>query len=274
MKGDISLFSWVATINIPDMANEETTKAGSENELPPDQREFALTLTHESIHFIQALSTSYMYRSSCLLWSEVQKVVREIQQLSPSTILTLPFQMNTSIGIMLDQMRAKKGHLSAPNISGISATDLIEGAAVYIAQRMHEPTLNNREYLQLLEAQYSKGNLRVYSDAYRLAEWYLGDDIFDIFSVICFLALCSEEPGATFCKYIQVLGRSGILYTHKRLTVHDLAHLGAIAGITEPITAPQEINVSGVHPILFRYIMDLIENPPHGIRFVDFAARL
>jgi hypothetical protein len=275
-KGEINWFGWMLTVNFPDMSERFEEKQGLrlESEVPLDYLDFSSTITHEGIHFIQALTASYMYRSACHLWHRVQEVIQKVRLFPSDTVITLPLQIESSIGSLLTQMRTKSSTLSTPDVLGVSALDVMEGATVFITHRMQLENMNNHGYLQRIEEQYSVGNLRTYSDAYRLAEWYLGDDIFDIFSVICFLALCSEEPGEMFCHYVRAIGRSGILHDHKRLTVQEIIDLGIAFGVTELKTTVQEINTSGLwHPILFPHVKKVVENLPKGFNLVEFAAR-
>jgi hypothetical protein len=276
IKGEINWFGWMLTVNFPDMSGqfEEKQRSHLESQVPRDYLDFSTTITHEGIHFIQALTASYIYRSACRLWHGVQEVIQKVRLFPSDAVITLPLQIESSIGSMLNQMRTKSRNLSTPDVPGVSPLDVIEGATVFITHRMHLENMNNLGYLQRIKEQYSVGNLRTYSDAYRLAEWYLGDDIFDIFSVICFLALCSQEPGQMFCRYVRAIGRSGILHDHKRLTVQEIIDSGIAFGVTELRTTVQEIDTSGLwHPILFPYVKKVVENLPDRFNFVEFAAR-
>lgn len=51
-KGLIDWFSWMVTLNLPSELKKETKTSHN----------FSLNLTHESIYFLQSLSTSYVYR--------------------------------------------------------------------------------------------------------------------------------------------------------------------------------------------------------------------
>lgn len=275
MRGDTNLFGWIVTINLPHVPDifDGSSSGDATAEVPLEYRDYASTRTHEGIHFIQALTSSYIYRNACLLWEEIKSCIEQVKSLPKGTSVTLPIQLNSKIHSLLTNMRRKSTNLSTPTISGISPLDIIEGAAVYITSRIHQPHLKYEDFGRELENNYGDKIHRVYTDAYLLTEWYLGKSTFDIFSVICYLSLCSYDPGDTFCKYVRALGRSGVIREYERLSSQDIINVGLHYGIKELKTAPQEIEISGEHPVLFPYIKNIIDSFQVGFPFVEFASR-
>src|SRR5687768_11796599 len=114
MKGDINLFGWMVTVNLPDRLSGTGTD-GFHDAL---QHDFDVNLTHESIHFIQALSTGYVFGKACSLWDEVLRVVHEVKQIPVGQPIPLPLRVDSDILTILEEMRIKSNELTTPDIEG------------------------------------------------------------------------------------------------------------------------------------------------------------
>jgi hypothetical protein len=274
VPGLTSLFSWMVTIDQPDVhdAYSNGSTSSAEDPVPTEYQEFSMLLTHEQLHFMQAITTSYLYRLACRAFAEVQAAVAHVKNL-PKGHVKLPISLQWRLPDMLDDMRVKSTELSTPEIPGISALDLMEGSAVYVGQRMQRTGMTNKSYLNYLATSFGAARMGQYSDAYHLAEWYLGDDVFEVFSAICYLALCTEEPGEVFCRYIRALGKSGILNETKKPSTQQIVDIGWTYGIRTVTSSYTEMEKGSRHPILTAHMLSFMANFPEGFPFLEFAAR-
>lgn len=273
VKGDSNLFGFVVTLNFEHgLLKDSPTYDGSrESTVPENVRDHHSTLTHEGIHFFHALSTSYLYRLATDLFKEVAHCRSLVRAIPASTAIRLPLTGMEGLGRKFAALGVKVTALSCPQIPGISALDIIEGAAVYISYRFHLRDMGHDGLLERLRAAYGSGS-SPYCDAFRLADWYLGEDLFEVFSPMCFLALCSADPGLTYCRSIEILGKSGILHYNKHPSFDEVVATVSAAGIDEFRTAFEEIEISGQHPILTPYINQL-SREFHDFPFKEFFAR-
>ena len=274
VPGITSLFSWIVTVDQPSKLSALSggSASGPSDLVPIEYLEFAALLTHEQLHFMQAITTSYLYRVACRAFDEIRTVLAYVKKL-PNGREELPLQIESSLPGLLDSMKAKSKELTTPEVAGISALDLLEASAVFVGQRMHWPEMTNKRYLQYLAESFGAAGIGQYSDAYRLAEWYLGDDVFEVFSAICYLALCTEEPGEVFCQYIRALGKSGILTETKRPSIQQIVDIGGAYGIRSLTTAYTEMAEGRRHPILTAHMLAFMATMPEDFAFLEFAAR-
>lgn len=271
--GDTNLFGFVVTLNFTHelLKNSGSYAGNQEVNVPQQVRDHHSTFTHQGIHFFHAMSTSYLYRFAVVLWKEVQRSRDLVRGIPRGTTIRLPLLGTKLLGEMFAAMRIKSNALSCPQIPGVSAHDVIESAAVFISYRMHLPDMDHGSLMNRLDATFGSG-LSPYCDAFRLGDWYLGEDLFEVFSPICFLALCSVDPGLTYCRSIETLGKSGILRRNKHPSFREIVSLMSATGISEFRTAPEEIDISGKHPILTPYILQLMRERP-DLQFAEFGAR-
>jgi hypothetical protein len=235
LRGEANLYAWMVTLN-----DEYTAQ--------PDQARYQEALVHEGVHFMHAITTSYVYLKACSFFKEIQEIRRKI--ISTPDPIKLPAPIESRISAILATMAQKSIRLTTPSIPGVSALDLMEGTAVLVASHTCEPHLNYKAFMEMLGEKYS--SQRQYCDAYLLADHYLGESSFDLFPVLSFLSLCTEDPGLSFCRYIELVGKSGLLNVRMRLYASDVLHLGQQNGI-ECVTAV-EASIENEHPILKPYI--------------------
>jgi hypothetical protein len=136
---------------------------------------------------------------------------------------------------------------------------------------MHLPDIDHLGFLNRLDAFYGS-EPSPYCDAFRLGDWYLGDDLFEVFSPLCFAALCSANPGVTYCRSIEMLGRSGIFRRNRHPSFREISEIIRTPDIGDLRTAPEEFSISGTHPILTPYIRQLLQEQS-DLHFTEFAAR-
>jgi hypothetical protein len=194
-----------------------------------------------------------------------------VRALAPDAPLRIPVPGMEGIARKFAALSVKSNILVTPGIEGISALDVMEGAAVLVAYRSHLPAIDYVSLLQRLSDEFGDAS-SPYCDALRLADWFLGEDVFEVFSAVCYLSLCSSDPGRTFCRSIEVLGKSGLLRRNKRPPFRELALLMRTSDVGQLRTAAEEIGRSGEHPILTPYLAQLMHECPHE-RLVEFAAR-
>lgn len=273
IRGDTNLFGFVVTLNFNhELLSDSPSYAGvREADVPEIIRDHHMALTHEGIHFFHAMSTSYLYRLAVSLWREVQSCRTELRSMPVGTPIRLPVRGMERLGKMFADLGVKSTAVSCPEISGISALDVIEGAAVFISHRMHLPDIDHAGFLNRLNTLYGSGT-SPYCDAYRLADWFLGDDLFDVFAPMCFLALCSVDPGLAYCRAVEIIGKSGILRRGRHPSFREIVDLAGATDIGDVRSAPDVIDDGGPHPILTAYIHQLIRERPN-LPFDEFAAR-
>jgi hypothetical protein len=269
--GETNLFGFIVTVNFSKKPLDSKFEGQLESHVPEEVRSTNLTLTHEGVHFLHAMSTSYLYLLAVNLWNEIPRFTKYIKAMPVDQPIFIPSPALEQLRDLFSRLPAKSSVLSTPEIAGISPLDIIEGAAVFISDRMTLPDINHQQFLDRLARNY--GTLPgVYCAAYRLADWYLGEDAFEVFSPLCFVALCTADPALTYCRLIQTLGRSGLLRRNKHPSVQEILGVADPADIKAARTAPEEIAVSGTHPVLTPYIEQFMEEHSE-IAFAEFAAR-
>jgi hypothetical protein len=120
-----------------------------------DVRELIATITHENVHFVQTVTTSYMYRWACQLYDRLitamkplrQELLGYIDNPDPRTLLRIEQQVRDA------DRRELRNHLAqldrrGPN--GIAVRDLLESHAFLVERKTHWQGFDTLEYLQML----------------------------------------------------------------------------------------------------------------------------
>jgi hypothetical protein len=270
VRGDTNLFGFIVTVNYPSTELSPDVQGLLEHEIPDVIRDSRSTITHEGIHFLHAAMSSFMYRNAARLWSELQRCVKLAKQFpvgDPITLRSAAERFNLIFAEFDRESRA----LRTDQIAGLSPRHIIEGAAVYLADRMHVPDIRHSDFLHRLATTYGDGRSH-YADAYRLGAHFLGESLFEIFSPLCLLSLCTSKPANTFCRGILAIQKSGILRTNHRPSAQEIGAIAVEHGIKGIRTAPQELKDGVEHPILGPYILEYLAQP-EDVPFLEFAAR-
>lgn len=275
--GETNLFGFIVTVNYEMETLTEILKAkdaerlSREPDVPEDIRNYLSTLSHEVIHFIHSVATSYMYRQAIRMWGEVRRCRNHVRDLPNGQPIHLPLVGVKGISETLADFGRKSTLLSAPPIEGITAYDVLEGAAVFISHRMHLPDMGHDDYLGRLVQMFGDAS-SPYCNAYRLGAEFFGEDFFEVFSPLCFFALCSADPGSTYCRSLQAIGKSGFLRRNRRPSVREIGEIVAASGVGRLRTAAEELQNKLQHPILTPYMLQITRNPANP-PIVEFAAR-
>jgi hypothetical protein len=270
VRGDTNLFGFVVTINYPRPELWADFEGMLEHDIPDTLRDTFTTATHESIHFLHAATSSFIYQKAAKLWSELKYCVKLAKELPAASPISLRACADRFHNIFADFDRESRA-LRTDQIVGVSPRHIIEGAAVFLTDRIHLPNMRHDDFLHRLSNAYGGGR-SYYADAYRLGAHYLGEALFEIFSPLCLLALCTPKPAYTYCRAIEAIGKSGILRVNSKPSAQEIAAIAVEHGIRGIRTAPEEVQDGTEHPILTPYILAYLRQP-QDVPFLEFAAR-
>jgi hypothetical protein len=148
---------------------------------------------------------------------------------------------------------------------------VIEGAAVFIATRMNLLDMHHEGYMTRLQETFGSST-SPYCNAYRLGDWFLGEDLFEVFAPLCFIALCTPQPGLAYCRLLSSVGKSGLLRRIKIPSAQEIAATVSDPDLGEIRVAAELLKSGSYHPILTPYLMQVLAQP-ETMPFREFAAR-
>jgi hypothetical protein len=271
-RGDTNLFGFVVTVNYSGGALGGPSFSGTpEEQIPKELKDQFSTYSHEAVHFIHALSTAYMYKLAMSLVRELQKCTREVRAVPQDKKILIPFAPMASLLQLYETLDARSTLPGMPEDTGVSARAVLEGAAVFITWRMHLRGIHHDALLARLEEDYGSGS-SPYSRTYRFGASRLGENIFDVFSAICFLALCTDDPGRTYLSAIDLLVRHRFLERNPRPALSELKTFLTKEGLVGIRSIREEVSRSGQHPIIAPYLQKILSRYPE-FPFTECIAR-
>lgn len=225
--------------------------ARSDVDIPPTPHARLLlqTLSHETYHLAQVVTTGYLFSFACEVFTCVSSLLeppldeRRIQQL-----LTAPPRISDEY---LDLVARLDVH------SGNSLTDraIIESAAFCFEYQIHYPNFSHQTFLEVLRSEMPEPTSE-YRIAYELATEALGDRAIDSILPLCFVALCFESPNDAFMAGLEYSRSTGVPPAWDLAAMQQCAH--AVAESNLPMGSAAEVMASGVsHPIYSPIVNEL-----------------
>jgi len=248
----LGYLEWCSGILYVNATYEEFKSIGQSSPPPPRLRYLLQTISHETYHFAQAVTTGFFFRLVC----QALKCVSEILQppLDADRIerlLASPPKMSdayTDLVVALDKH------------SGDHLTDraVIESSAMFFEYRTHFPNLTHNYYLYLLRKEMPAMTSE-YRIGYELATGFLGDRAFDSILPVAFTALCFERPRDAFREALALLQRDGIPGEWSLRTIQQVAQ--SLSRSNRPIGSAIQVMETGAwHPIYSPVVMALNDN--------------
>ncbi len=168
------------------------------------------TIYHEAFHYLQILSTGYLFGLVANISKEELSIVCNILKEaldSKNSIQDLYIELLKNEQIEQLRLTTKKYmFLDDKSSLGLTNRDIIESSAYFFQKSMTENISNIEQYLKLLEFAPSKE----YSKAFLVAHKIIGESALIYFQSICFLSLLFFHPYQVFpvlceffksCKY-------------------------------------------------------------------------
>jgi hypothetical protein len=168
--------------------------------LPRGEQGIVETVTHETIHFLQIATTSFLYGFAVRLF----EIVKSAIQFPVRHVSELPTRATPPIALKL---RAHFAALDAAGPENLTVRSLAEGQAMLAQLRTHWRGMNAGEFLRRLT---TSGLPPEYSRAYVFAHKILGDATFESYPLVSSMALCTAQPAAAFVALCEALRHRGI----------------------------------------------------------------
>lgn len=236
-----------------------------------DVRELLETITHENVHFVQMVTTGYMYRWACRLYDRLVKamkplkreLIRYIDNPDPRSLQGIEQQVLDSDRL---QLRNHLAQLDRPAQNGISVRDLLESHAFLVEKKSHWRDLNGAGYLQMLNDDAPGPEYRA---AYDLARFRLGDGAtFAWFPLIVSLCLGAEDPPGAFDV---VVGEMATWSLSQDPQEFDSPTIRKIVATVPGMIGPDKETVS-VHPLYTPAVLAIQDKCAHGFNMPEFYA--
>jgi hypothetical protein len=228
-----------------------------------------LTFRHETMHFWQAISTSFLYSYSCNYVNFCIDALNAVRH-GGKGYTDIPFTEFQSKFNQLTEI------LLSPS-QAIRTIDVIEGCAVFCAYRMNFPHASHEGFLRHLDERHS--GQKEYRNAYLIATKMLGESAFELFAPACYIALQGDNPGRNL-ETIFLYAKDGLQFaSHYDIFDDPLTFLLEEAHMQEegcfPFTVarslPQFTQGYFSHPILQPYIERIAQTT--NLRLSDIFAR-
>jgi hypothetical protein len=240
-----------------------------------DVRELLATITHENVHFLQMVTTGYMYRWACRLYDRLvtamrplkQELVGYVENPDPRTLLGIEQKVLDADRL---ELRNHLAQLDRRGPNGIAVRDLLESHAFLVERKSHWQDLDAPGYLQMLNDDTPAPEYRA---AYDLARFRLGDGAaFAWFPLIASLCLGAEVPPQAFDVVVDEMATWPLSQDPKEFdpatirkivaTVPDM--IGPSSGMAEDTTP--------AHPLYTPAVLAIHERCAQGLNMLEFFA--
>lgn len=238
-----------------------------------DVRELLSTITHENVHFLQMVTTGYMYRWVCRLYGLLvtamnplkQELTGYIDNPDPRMLLKLEQQIRDADRLALRDHLARVDH---PGPNGITVRDLLEAHALLVEKKSHWQNLNAAGYLQMLN---DEAPAQEYRAAYDLARFRLNDEAaFAWFPLVASLCLGAEDPPSAFDAVVDEMARwdlpGQISEESRRQTV------GKVIAAVPDMIASVEGDKTPLHPLYTPAVLAIQKRCDQGFKMPEFYA--
>jgi hypothetical protein len=238
-----------------------------------ETRELLSTITHENVHFLQIVTTGYMYRWVCRLYGLLVNAMKPMKQEllgyldnpDPRVLLKLDQQIQDSDQLSLRNHLAQLDH---PGANGITVRDLVEGHALLVEKKSHWQNLSATGYFQMLTEEAPAPEYRA---AYDLARFRLNDEAaFAWFPLIVSLCLGTEDPPAAFDAVVDEMARWDLPVgssEEARLEVIEKI-IAVVPAMIQPVAG----DTTPVHPLYTPVVLAIQSRCDEGFRMPEYYA--
>ncbi len=197
--------------------------------------EFELTLNHELFHAFQICTTGYLYRLSMETLREIVRIISSVQRSSDILrLIRTPPAGSATLDTLLSE-------IDESNNDGITVRDIVEGYAYFAHEALNDPSMSATDYSAKLVLAPSAE----YTNAFRFSVDRIGERSFEVFPLLCYLALLFRDPTAVFGKLHDRVATLALESKPKlfRQIVHLLDHVeGEYLGVPCQHTAPYNLD--------------------------------
>lgn len=217
--------------------------------VPLQRRQLLQTLTHETYHFAQIVTTGFLYRFACNALSSISEILRPpLDSERIEHLLASPPRISGDYAALISELDVHSGN-------HLTNRAVIESATMLFEHRSHLPRLNHRSYLELLRSEIPT-RASEYRIAYEIAAAELGDSAFEAMLPLGFLALCFDCPREAFLEALVILTQRGTPAHWNVDVVQRLAR--TLSQSHQPIGSSIERLVGGdSHPIYSPVVLTL-----------------
>lgn len=170
---------------------------------PVRLRHIAQTISHETYHFAQAVTTGFFFQFACQALNCVSTILGSpLDANRVRRILASPPQMSDDYADLIATLDEHSGDY-------LTNRAVIESSTMFFEHREHYRELNHESYLQLLRNEVPS-EVSEYRVCYELATNFLGSRAFDSILPISFIALCFAKPRNVFRAALSLIQSEGI----------------------------------------------------------------
>ncbi|MFD5861963.1 hypothetical protein [Streptomyces chartreusis] len=177
----------------------------------PEWELLAQSLSHENVHFMQCVTTGYMYRWALEHFrlladglSELGYPFAEVGDAKKALLAATEF-------VSRGTAEALRGHTDKLNIRGpygLTVRHLVEAHALVLEQLIHTEPVDAQILLQRLDAVSPNADYRL---AYDLCRFWLGSGrAFDLFPALVTVSLCTDSPPQAFVRLLAAADAHGL----------------------------------------------------------------
>lgn len=220
--------------------------------LTPRQRYLLQTITHESYHFAQVVTTGFFFRFACQALKCVSGILRPpLDADRVESLLATPPPMSEEYIDLVATLDAHSG-------DNLTNRAVIESSTIFFEHREHLRGLDHDSYLKLLRVRIPLRSSE-YRIAYEIATDVLGPQAFDAFLPVSFIALCFDSPPDAFRGALTALRRNG---SPREWTLRIVQQVfESIGSSHRPLGSAVEVMETGLnHPIYSAVVMALNDN--------------
>jgi hypothetical protein len=230
----------------------QSAQTGTVRPPPRWQRDLLQTISHETYHFAQVVTTGFFFRYACQALGCVSAILR------PPLDADRVERLLASPPPMSDEYSDLIAALDEHGDDRLTDRAVIESSAMFFEHRVHWADLSHDRYLRLLRAEMPEANSE-YRIGYELATAFLGEQAFDCMLPVSFIALCFERPRQVFREALGLLRRSGAPHEWALEGVQQVAQ--SLMRWHQPIgTAVEVMETRAWHPIYSPVVMALNED--------------
>ncbi|MFE1800042.1 hypothetical protein ACFW9L_28290 [Streptomyces sp. NPDC059517] len=177
----------------------------------PEWELLAQSLSHENVHFMQCVTTGYMYRWAFehfrLLADGLTELGYPFAEVGDVKKALLAAEQIVSAGTA----EALRGHTAKLNVKGpygLTVRHLVEAHALCVEQLMHTEPVDAKILLHRLDTTSPNADYRL---AYDMCRFWLGNArAFDSFLALITVSLCTDSPPEAFVRLLAEVAAHGL----------------------------------------------------------------
>jgi hypothetical protein len=161
-----------------------------EGKLTASQIGLLETITHETTHYLQIITTGFLYSLSVEIFEEIKRCL----PLPLKSFADIPTSAPDDVAVRLNKILLRLDEFGPHDLT---VRSLVESAAFLVQKRTHWINLTPAGYREILDHSCPSEE---YRSAYDIAVHYLGDEAFDSYCFLSSLSLCTINPTVTFLR--------------------------------------------------------------------------